>query len=93
MEISMQRQLAVAQLQLADIDWRAGAVTLRQSTSHREDVLPLLATTGRAGRLPALRAPKSGNPAVFVRRLAPRDQPISTPLYMPGSSRAEGSID
>jgi site-specific recombinase XerD len=72
------RSSEVAQLQLADIDWRAGTVTLRHTKSRREDVLPLLATTGRA-LADYLRheRPKSSNPAVFVRRLAPHDQPIS----------------
>ena len=72
------RSSEVAQLQLADIDWRAGTVTLRHTKSRREDVLPLLATTGRAlADYLRYERPKSSNPAVFVRRLAPRDQPIS----------------
>ncbi len=72
------RSSEVAQLQLADIDWRAGTVTLRHTKSRREDVLPLLASTGRA-LADYLRSerPKSSNPAVFVRHLAPLDQPIS----------------
>jgi site-specific recombinase XerD len=72
------RSSEVARLQLADIDWRAGTVTLRHTKSRREDVLPLLATTGRAlADYLRYERPKSSNPAVFVRRLAPRDQPIS----------------
>jgi site-specific recombinase XerD len=67
----------VAQLQLADIDWRAGTVTLKHTKSHRQDILPLPVVTGRA-LADYLRheRPKTTNPAVFVRRLAPRDQPI-----------------
>ncbi len=67
----------VAKLQLADIDWRNGTVTLRRTKSRREDVLPLPALTGRA-LVDYLRyeRPKSTNRAVFVRRQAPRDQPI-----------------
>ena len=57
-------------------------MTLRHTKSRREDILPLLATTGLA-LADYLRheRPKTSNPAVFVRRLAPLDQPISpTPL-------------
>lgn len=67
----------VAQLQLADIDWRAGTVTLKHTKSHRHDILPLPVVTGRALADYLLHErPKTTNPAVFVRRLAPRDQPI-----------------
>lgn len=71
------RSSEVAQLQLSDVDWRAGTVTLWRTKSHRQDILPLPASTGRAlaGYLRHER-PKSANPAVFVRRLAPRDEPI-----------------
>jgi integrase/recombinase XerC len=67
----------VAKLQLADIDWRQGTVTLRRTKSRREDVLPLPPLAGRA-LADYLRheRPKTTNPAVFVRRQAPRDQPI-----------------
>jgi integrase len=67
----------VAKLQLADIDWRQGIVTLRRTKSRREDVLPLPPLAGRA-LADYLRheRPKTINPAVFVRRKAPRDQPI-----------------
>ena len=67
-----------AKLRLTDIDWRAGTVTLRHTKSRREDILPLLATTGRAlADYLRYERPKTSNPAVFVRRLAPLDQPIS----------------
>lgn len=71
------RSSEVAQLQLADIDWRAGTITLRRTKSHRQDILPLPTSTGRAlaGYLRHER-PKTTNSAVFVRRLAPRDEPI-----------------
>lgn len=67
----------VAKLQLADIDWRQGTVRLRRTKSRREDILPLPALAGRA-LADYLRheRPKTTNPAVFVRRRAPRDQPI-----------------
>jgi len=67
----------IAKLTLADIDWRTGTVTLKRTKSRRQDILPLPASTGRA-LADYLRheRPTTSNPAVFVRRLAPRDQPI-----------------
>ena len=67
----------VAKLQLTDIDWRQGTVTLRRTKSRREDILPLPALAGRAlADYLRYERPKTINPAVFVRRKAPRDQPI-----------------
>jgi integrase/recombinase XerC len=67
----------VAKLQLADIDWRQGTVTLRRTKSRREDILPLPALAGRAlADYLRYERPRTTNPAVFVRRRAPRDQPI-----------------
>jgi len=67
----------IAKLQLADIDWRAGTVTLKRTKSLREDILPLPAVTGRAlADYVRHERPTTTNPAVFVRCLAPRDQPI-----------------
>ena len=67
----------IAKLTLADIDWRAGTVTLKRTKSRRQDILPLPASTGRA-LADYLRHERqvTTNPAVFVRRRAPRDQPI-----------------
>jgi integrase/recombinase XerC len=71
------RSSEVAQLQLTDIDWRAGTVTIKRTKSRREDVLPLLALTGRAlADYLRYERPQTSNSAVFVRRQAPRDQPI-----------------
>jgi integrase/recombinase XerC len=67
----------IAKLRLSDIDWRAGTVTLRRTKSRRQDILPLPVPTGRA--LAAYlrhERPTTPNPAVFVRRRAPHDQPI-----------------
>ena len=67
----------VANLTLADIDWRAGTVTLKRTKSRRQDILPLPATTGRAlANYVRHERPPTTNPAVFVRRNAPRDLPI-----------------
>lgn len=67
----------IAKLQLTDIDWRAGIVTLNQTKGMRQDVLPLPAVTGQAlADYVRFERPKTTNPAIFVRILAPRDQPI-----------------
>jgi integrase/recombinase XerC len=67
----------IAKLMLADIDWRTGTVTLKRTKARRQAILPLPASTGQA-LADYLRheRPATTNPAVFVRRLAPRDQPI-----------------
>lgn len=71
------RSSEVAKLELADIDWHAGTVTLKHTKSRRQDILPLPAATGRAlADYVRHERPKTTNPAVFVRRMAPRDQPI-----------------
>jgi integrase len=71
------RGIEISRLQLADIDWRQGTVTLKRTKSRRQDILPLPTTTGRA--LEAYlrhERPKTSDGAVFVRRLAPHDEPI-----------------
>lgn len=71
------RSSEVAKLGLDDIDWRAGTVTLRRTKSRRQDVLPLPEATGRAiADYLKFERPQTTNRAVFVRRIAPRDQPI-----------------
>jgi integrase/recombinase XerC len=68
----------IAKLALADIDWQAGTVTLRSTKSCREDILPLPISTGQAiADYLRYERPRTTNPAVFVRRLAPHDAPIS----------------
>ena len=67
----------ITQLSLDDIDWRAGTITLRHTKGRREDVLPLPATTGKAiAAYLKLERPKTRNRAVFVRHVAPREQPV-----------------
>ena len=71
----------VAKLGLDDIDWRTGTVTLRKTKSRREDVLPLPEATGRAiADYLKFERPQTTHRAVFVRRIAPRDQPIGPDL-------------
>jgi integrase/recombinase XerD len=71
------RSNEVIQLRLDDIDWRAGTVRLTTSKSRRTDILPLPFETGRAISDYVLsERPQTTNRAVFVRHVAPRDEPI-----------------
>jgi len=71
----------VARLSLNDIDWRAGTITLRHTKGRREDVLPLPAVTGEAiAAYLKHERPKTSNRAVFVRHIAPRDEPVGSDL-------------
>lgn len=64
-----------------DIDWRAGTITLRRTKGLREDVLPLPVPTGEAiAAYLKHERPKTSNRAVFVRVVAPRDEPVSADL-------------
>lgn len=65
----------ITNLKLNDIDWRNGIITLRHNKSRREHILPLPALTGRAiADYIRHERPKTTNPAVFVRRVAPRER-------------------
>jgi site-specific recombinase XerD len=69
----------IAHLMIRDIDWRAGTVTLKGTKSLRQDVLPLPMEAGRAlADYLQHERPTTSNPAIFVRHLAPLDQPISS---------------
>ena len=71
----------IARLSLDDIDWRTGTLILRHTKGRREDVLPLPATTGEAiAAYLEQERPKTANRAIFVRRVAPRDQPAGADL-------------
>jgi integrase len=57
---------------------QTGTVTLRSTKSRRVDILPLPISTGQAiADYLRYERPRTINPAVFVRRLAPHDAPIS----------------
>jgi integrase/recombinase XerC len=72
------RGIEISRLQLADIDWRQGTVMLKGTKPRRQDLLPLLVITGRAlEEYLRHERPKTGSTAVFVRRMAPHDKPIS----------------
>ena len=75
------RSCEVARLSLDDIDWRAGTVTLRRTKGLREDLLPLPEATGEAiAAYLKHERPKTANRAVFVRHVAPRDEPVGPDL-------------
>jgi len=72
------RTSEINRLQLDDIDWRLGVVTLKRTKSKRQDVLPLPIETGKA--LEAYvrhERPQTTDRALFVRHLAPHNEPIS----------------
>ena len=67
----------IARLELCDIDWRAGTLTLKRTKSARQDVLPLPAATGEAlAEYLRHERPTSTIATVFVRHHAPHDQPV-----------------
>ena len=67
----------IAKLELCDIDWRAGTLTLKRTKSARQDVLPLPAATGDALAEYLRHERGTSNMAtVFVRRHAAHDQPV-----------------
>jgi site-specific recombinase XerD len=71
----------VARLSLDDLDWRAGTITLHHTKGRREDVLPLPVATGKAiAAYLKHERPTTSNRAVFVRHMAPRDQPVGPDL-------------
>jgi integrase/recombinase XerD len=73
------RSIEVARLELGDIDWRAGEVTVR-GKGRRRDVLPLPADAGQ-GLVDYLRQARGPSPfrQVFLTRRAPR-RPIEANL-------------
>ncbi|WP_049790304.1 tyrosine-type recombinase/integrase [Pusillimonas sp. T7-7] len=77
-------QLTTPEIKSADvktIDWRAGTITLRRTKGRREDVLPLPVTAGEAIAAHLKQEwPKTSNRAVFVRIVAPRDEPVGPDL-------------
>jgi site-specific recombinase XerD len=71
----------IARLSLDDIDWRASTLTLRHTKGGREDLLPLPATTGKAiAAYLKQERPRTTNRAIFVRLMAPHDQPVGPDL-------------
>jgi len=67
----------VVRLRLEDIDWHKGTIRLTANKARRTDVLPLPAETGRAiAAYLRTERPTTSNRAVFVRHVAPYDEPI-----------------
>jgi integrase/recombinase XerC len=75
------RSSEVTHLGLDDIDGCAATITLRGTQGRREDVMPLPAATGQAiADYLKYERPSTNNRAVFVRNVAPRDQPVGPDL-------------
>lgn len=75
------RSSEVAYLDLDDIDWAAATITLRGTKGRREAVMPLPVATGQAiADYLTYERPPTSNRAVFVRNVAPRDQPVGPDL-------------
>lgn len=67
----------VVGLELEDIDWRAGTIRIGQNKARRVDVLPLPHDTGKAiAAYLRNERPGSANRRVFVRHVAPMDEPV-----------------
>jgi len=83
------RAAETAAMQLDDLNWRDGTLTIPHGKGRRADVLPLPATTGRA-LVAYLKTPRPSNTsrAVFVRQQAPYDLPITTEVIRGAMRRA-----
>jgi integrase len=67
----------VINLDLDDIDWTAGILRIGKSKSRRVDVMPLPQTTGSAiAAYLRSERPQTANRRVFVRHVAPVDEPV-----------------
>lgn len=73
------RASEVTGLGLDDIDWAAGTLRIAKGKSRRVDVMPLPQTTGSAiADYVRFERPQTVNRRVFVRHVAPVDEPIRT---------------
>jgi integrase/recombinase XerD len=72
------RASEVAAIQVDDLNWREGTITIRPGKSRRADTLPLPVPTGKAiVRYIRKARPKSESRALFLRHMAPLDLPIN----------------
>jgi site-specific recombinase XerD len=79
----------VTRLALDDIDWRAGTLTLRKTKVQRVRVLPLPVTTGTAiAKYLRNGRPKTCNRRLFVRHVAPFDEPLGRHVAANAMNRA-----
>ncbi|MER9874972.1 site-specific integrase [Mesorhizobium sp. M0195] len=73
------RSSEVVKLQLDDINWADGTIKLVGTKSRRADALPLPSETGAAiAAYLHEERPATSNRAIFVRHVAPYDEPITT---------------
>jgi site-specific recombinase XerD len=71
------RSREVISLDLDDIDWGAGILRIAKCKSRRVDVMPLPQTTGSAiAAYLRSERPQTANRRVFVRHVAPVDEPV-----------------
>ena len=71
------RSREVISLDLNDIDWAAGILRIVKSKSRRVDVMPLPQATGSAiAAYLRSERPQTANRRVFVRHVAPVDEPV-----------------
>ena len=83
------RSSEVVRLRLDDIDWQAGTVRLAKAKSRRVDMMPLPRETGRAiSSYLVSERPQCLSRAVFVRHVAPYEQPIGTGVVQRAVSEA-----
>lgn len=81
----------VAAIQLEDLDWREGTLTIHHGKSRRTDVLPLPVTTGKAIVQYVHGArPPSASRSLFIRHRAPHSVPVTTKLVSHAIRRAFG---
>jgi integrase len=81
----------VAAIQLDDLNWREGTLTIQRGKSRRADILPLPVSTGEAIVQYLRQArPKSTNRALFLRHQAPFDAPIAAEFVRGAVRRAFG---
>lgn len=68
----------VSSLSLDDIDWASGTLRIMKGKSRRVDVMPLPQATGCAiAEYVRFERPPTDNRQVFVRHVAPVDEPVS----------------
>lgn len=73
------RTCEVTGLSLDDIDWSAGTLRIAKGKSRRVDVMPLPEVTGSAvADYIRFERPQTVNRRIFVRHVAPVDEPIGT---------------
>ncbi len=77
----------VAAIQLDDLNWREGTLTITHGKSRRSDVLPLPVATGKAiVQYVRCARPPSTSRALFVRHRAPFNTPINWNVLTSASS-------